>query len=34
MLANDANWKQLEARPGHPVWRDDFSNIVSIFKWR
>jgi len=34
MLANNANWKQLEARPGHPVWRDDFSNIVSIFKWR
>ncbi|HEX8455810.1 MAG TPA: fused MFS/spermidine synthase [Pyrinomonadaceae bacterium] len=33
-LATDARWQKLEGQPGRPVWTDDFSNIVSIFKWR
>lgn len=33
-LATDTRWQQLEGRPDRPVWTDDFSNIVSIFKWR
>ncbi|MDQ1556996.1 MAG: hypothetical protein QOD32_56 [Pyrinomonadaceae bacterium] len=33
-LAADTRWQPLEGRPGRPVWSDDFSNIVSIFKWR
>jgi hypothetical protein len=33
-LAADTRWQTLEGRPGRPVWTDDFSNIVTIFKWR
>ncbi|HEV2800162.1 MAG TPA: fused MFS/spermidine synthase [Pyrinomonadaceae bacterium] len=33
-LAADTRWRQLEGQPQRPVWSDDFSNIVSIFKWR
>jgi hypothetical protein len=33
-LAADARWRKLEGHPDRPVWRDDFSNIVSIFKGR
>jgi spermidine synthase len=33
-LAQDARWQKLEGRPERQVWSDDFSNIVSIFKWR
>ncbi|HEX8635237.1 MAG TPA: fused MFS/spermidine synthase, partial [Pyrinomonadaceae bacterium] len=33
-LAADTRWRTLEGRPGRAVWSDDFSNIVSIFKWR
>jgi hypothetical protein len=33
-LAADPRWQKLEGRPDRPVWTDDFSNIVSIFKWR
>jgi spermidine synthase len=34
-LATDtARWQKLEGRPDRQVWTDDFSNIVSIFKWR
>ncbi|MDX6269709.1 MAG: hypothetical protein QOD28_932, partial [Acidobacteriota bacterium] len=33
-LAADTRWQPLEGRPGRPVWSDDFSNIVTIFKWR
>jgi len=33
-LAADTRWKPLEGRPDRPVWTDDFSNIVSLFKWR
>jgi spermidine synthase len=32
-LARDARWVQLAARPGVPVWTDDFSNLFSVFKW-
>ena len=33
-LAADTRWQTLEGRPDRPVWTDDFSNIVSIFRWR
>ncbi|HZH89665.1 MAG TPA: fused MFS/spermidine synthase [Pyrinomonadaceae bacterium] len=33
-LAADTRWQPLEGRPGRPIWTDDFSNIVTIFKWR
>jgi hypothetical protein len=33
-LAADTRWQPLEGRPDRPVWTDDFSNIVSLFKWR
>jgi len=33
-LVADTRWRTLEGRPGRPVWSDDFSNIVTIFKWR
>lgn len=32
-LATDARWKSLEGGERLEVWRDDFSNIVSVFKW-
>lgn len=34
ILAADFRWHKLEGRPDRPIWRDDFSNIISIFKWR
>jgi hypothetical protein len=27
-------WLQLEARPGFRVWTDDYSNVISVFRWR
>jgi hypothetical protein len=33
-LAADPRWQPLEGRPERPVWTDDFSNIVTIFRWR
>jgi len=33
-FAADTRWRPLEGRTGRPVWTDDFSNIVTIFKWR
>jgi hypothetical protein len=27
-------WEPLPGQPGVAVWRDDFSNILSFFKWR
>ncbi|MCA1565637.1 MAG: fused MFS/spermidine synthase [Acidobacteria bacterium] len=33
-LATDPRWQTLEGRPERPVWTDDFSNIITIFKWR
>jgi len=32
-LAEDRRWKPLSATPGTRLWTDDFSNIVSVFKW-
>jgi hypothetical protein len=32
-LARSARWFPLTANPAVPVWTDDFSNILSIFKW-
>jgi len=32
-LAADHRWKPLSSSPGARVWTDDFSNIVSVFKW-
>ncbi|HEY9401335.1 MAG TPA: fused MFS/spermidine synthase [Pyrinomonadaceae bacterium] len=34
LAADSARWQKLEGRPDRQVWSDDFSNIVSIFKWR
>jgi hypothetical protein len=32
-LAADYRWKPLSSAPGSKLWTDDFSNIVSVFKW-
>jgi hypothetical protein len=32
-LLEDRYWRPLEGRPGARVWSDDFSNILSVFKW-
>ena len=26
-------WQEVKVKPGTPVWTDDFSNILGIFKW-
>ena len=28
-----AGWQPVEADPALPVWTDDYSNILSVFKW-
>jgi hypothetical protein len=33
-LIRDPNWKPLKGDPNAKVWTDDFSNILSVFKWR
>jgi hypothetical protein len=33
-LAADRRWHELQARPGDPVWTDQFSNILSVVDWR
>ena len=30
----DARWQPLDKDARPPVWRDDFSNIVSVFRWK
>jgi hypothetical protein len=30
----DARWHHLDKEAHPPVWRDDFSNIISVFKWK
>jgi spermidine synthase len=30
----DKRWLALEGDPARRVWTDDYSNIVSVFKWR
>jgi len=32
-LAADHRWKPLSSTPKSKLWTDDFSNIVSVFKW-
>jgi hypothetical protein len=32
-LAADRRWKSLSSTSGARLWTDDFSNIVSVFKW-
>jgi hypothetical protein len=33
-LANDTRWEHVLPRAGRPIWTDDFSNLLSVFKWR
>ena len=30
----DQHWQPLPAAPNQPVWTDDFSNILGIFRWK
>ena len=32
-LANDPRWRAVEPRAGAAAWTDDFSNILSVFRW-
>ena len=32
-LARDSRWVQLRGNPEGRVWTDDFSNLLSIFRW-
>ena len=32
-LVRSRGWENLERRPGVKVWTDDFSNLLSVFKW-
>jgi hypothetical protein len=32
-IARRQNWTKLEPLPGVRVWTDDFSNVLSVFKW-
>ena len=38
VLAADAStyarWVPLRAKPGAPVWTDDYSNLLSVIKWK
>jgi hypothetical protein len=33
-LAHDARWQRLAGRPGERVWRDDYSNLLRVFRWK
>lgn len=33
-LAGDPRWQPLATQPGTPVWTDDYSSILSVFRWR
>ena len=33
-VTNDARWEHVLPRVGRPIWTDDFSNLLSVFKWR
>jgi hypothetical protein len=33
-LLRDRRWRPLRGRPQPKVWTDDFSDIISVFKWR
>jgi hypothetical protein len=32
-IPNDGRWQRLQADPRAPVWTDDFSNILSTFRF-
>src|SRR3989339_582712 len=32
-LSRKSDWTKIEPRKGVNVWMDDFSNILSVFKW-
>lgn len=34
LLATDARWQRVTPRPHAAVWTDDFSNLLSILRWR
>lgn len=33
-LVRDSRWLPVKGRPGERVWTDDFSNIMSVLRWR
>jgi len=33
-LATNTHWQPLPAQPNAPLWSDDFSNLLSVFRWR
>jgi spermidine synthase len=33
-LAEDQRWKRLAGRPEVGLWTDDYSNLLSVFRWR
>lgn len=33
-LVEDPRWQWVSGQPGRRVWTDDFSNILSVFRWR
>jgi hypothetical protein len=33
-LVDDSRWKPLLSAPGSKVWTDDFSSVISVFKWK
>ncbi|MCL5807952.1 MAG: fused MFS/spermidine synthase [Deltaproteobacteria bacterium] len=32
-LSRKSDWTKIETQKGVPVWTDDFSNLLSVFKW-
>ncbi len=32
-LARAAGWRPAQRRPDQPVWTDDYSNLLSVFRW-
>jgi hypothetical protein len=33
-LVSNQQWQRLKKRPGSRAWTDDYSNIITVFKWR
>jgi hypothetical protein len=33
MLSSDPRWHRLRAQVGFPLWTDDFSNLLRVFRW-
>jgi hypothetical protein len=33
-LAQDPRWRPIERRPPLGVWTDDYSNVLSVFRWK